>query len=396
MAGRYIRTIEESQVVINHAKIDESDLKSITQPLYFSEHADEFEKYKFIEIDPTLLNVLQEGEKLKFCGLKDENAVLCTRNKTYEVKEAETSNSLLLLSSLKWSDEVDEADTRTLEEREVCGIFHKYFELRPCLPQLHKLRSLLKEHPYSGPEHEDEDVNQTTGYSFEGLLARVQASEEELQLALSEETACCINGRWRMLDPKYQLRVLSLILGVVEENSWTFDAVVKDEVCQALSEIVPAEILIQCFSWYTEPVGETDSNGAALYRIIEAKVCRFMGEMILATVEGLTLENFITAWQNSIPEGMKLQTSYMDGLMLVKKVNDKEIVQYFPESDLPINISERFSVLFEIREKWTYDEIYPFIARFASGNMNVGALLTKFARSSKSNGIKCYTSKHGR
>jgi sister chromatid cohesion protein DCC1 len=46
-----------------------------------------------------------------FKGDHKESAVLCTKTKTYDVKEAETSNSILLLPELTFPDE----DTNTTE-----------------------------------------------------------------------------------------------------------------------------------------------------------------------------------------------------------------------------------------------------------------------------------------
>lgn len=40
-----------------------------------------------------------------FKGDHKESAVLCTKTKTYDVKEAETSNSILLLPELTFPDE---------------------------------------------------------------------------------------------------------------------------------------------------------------------------------------------------------------------------------------------------------------------------------------------------
>jgi sister chromatid cohesion protein DCC1 len=48
--------------------------------------------------------------RVVFKGEQNESAVLCTENKTYDVKEAETSNSILLLPELTFPNEdvVDE------------------------------------------------------------------------------------------------------------------------------------------------------------------------------------------------------------------------------------------------------------------------------------------------
>lgn len=52
-----------------------------------------------------------------FKGDQKESAVLCTKTKTYDVKEAETSNSILLLPELTFPDE--EVNTTELTKRKV-------------------------------------------------------------------------------------------------------------------------------------------------------------------------------------------------------------------------------------------------------------------------------------
>lgn len=58
--------------------------------------------------------------RVVFRGSREDKAVLCTDDKTFEVKEAETSNSLLLLPTLKLAEECEgSSENRPLEEKEV-------------------------------------------------------------------------------------------------------------------------------------------------------------------------------------------------------------------------------------------------------------------------------------
>jgi hypothetical protein len=59
----YCRTVEDVQTVIHHAKLSDSDLQPLTQVLYFAPGTEVQEKYKFMELDPTLLNNLQKGQR---------------------------------------------------------------------------------------------------------------------------------------------------------------------------------------------------------------------------------------------------------------------------------------------------------------------------------------------
>lgn len=55
-----------------------------------------------------------------FRGEKDESAVMCTKNRTYEVKTAETSNSLALVPEILWSNDTNiRSEDRNLSEKNV-------------------------------------------------------------------------------------------------------------------------------------------------------------------------------------------------------------------------------------------------------------------------------------
>ncbi|XP_021914090.1 sister chromatid cohesion protein DCC1 isoform X4 [Zootermopsis nevadensis] len=327
----YCRTVEDVQNVIQHAKLSDDELHPLTQVLSFAPKIEVQEKYKFLELDSTLLNNLQNGQSLVFRGTKDENAVLCTNKQTYDVKEAETSNSLLLLPDLRWPAQQTVAETgRMLEEKQVLGVFHKYYELRICKPKLRKVHQLLEKCLYRGPEYEDDIVK--TGvklYTFQDLLDNVQASKLELKAELKENMAFCING---------------------------------------------------------EP----------LYRLLEARVCRFLAEVLLRQAGKFNLEEFLLSWQQSVPEGMQTSEKYLEGMALMDKNSKPEVIWYFSEADLPEDINERIRILFQTREKWTLDEIRPYVQRLATEKVNVNALLTKYARASSVGGVRYYSAKHAK
>jgi sister chromatid cohesion protein DCC1 len=53
-------------------------------------------------------------------------------------------------------------------------------------------------------------------------------------------------------------------------------------------------------------------------------------------------------------------------------------------------------MLFRVREKWTVDEIAPYVESLTTPILNVNGLLTKFARAANVNGKKVFCSKHGK
>ena len=59
---------------------------------------------KLIQVSHKMLESIQAGDKLTFRGEDDESVVLCSNNKTYDVKDAETSNSLLIMNELSLAE----------------------------------------------------------------------------------------------------------------------------------------------------------------------------------------------------------------------------------------------------------------------------------------------------
>lgn len=276
-------------------------------------------------------------------------------------------------------------------------MFHKYYELRICKPRLQKVRKLLEKCLYRGPEYEDDIIKSGVKfYTLQDLLENVQASEKELKTELTESFACCINGAWRYLEHEYHFRVLSYILNFVDENSWPIDRINKIETLQSLAALVPVDILEHCFSWYAEKTAVVNRDGEPVYRLLEARVCRFLAEVLLRQAGKFNLKDFLSSWQQSVPEGMQTSEKYLEGMALMDRNSKPEVIWYFSETDLSEDINERIRILFQTREKWTLDEIRPYVQRLATEKLNVNALLTKYARASSVGGVRYYSAKHAK
>lgn len=94
-----VRTVEEARIILNHAKLNESELQNEIQAVVFSPNFSN-QRVVLLELDDGLLDHVLEGNNLVFRGDNSDHAVLCTNESTFIVKEAETSNSLLLFESL--------------------------------------------------------------------------------------------------------------------------------------------------------------------------------------------------------------------------------------------------------------------------------------------------------
>ena len=341
-----------------------------------------------MEVDKGLAEALETGSTLTLRGEAEDGVVLCSADKTYDVKEAETSNSLLLLDGITWPQEASAqsggSDNATsLERRSIQGVYHTYLEVKEMRPRLRRLFHLVYEKNGIYPGG--------TGYRFEDLCSRIQCSETELKSGLAEAGAMEMGGKWYTLQADYKMKVLSLITNFIEENSWPLDGVVKEETLQELVEIENRDVVEKVFDAFLDP---TDGCGGGKYSLNAPAVSRFYGEYLLQTTgNAFNLAEFMVMWQQAVPEGVRMDMQeHLRGIALV----DKKVVKYFPEWKLTENVQERLASLFAIKEKWTMEEIAPFVEKLTAPKLNVNALLTKYSRVSMINGVKHFSSKHGK
>lgn len=272
-------------------------------------------------------------------GGLNEKVVLCTDNRTYEVKEAGISNSLLLIPELKLAqctsrsplksptnranssmernqndstgsiegdDEFNPMAERQQERRTVKKVFHEYFECREVKPKFRKLGELLQLTRYSGPENEY-CIDRSVLFTFNQLLNTTQCSRQEFENGLKKFRAFEYEGRMRVFEIEYEYRLLSLLLGVVTENSWPIEGIERDETLNAISEtIAPPDMVRNMFDIYTFPSPQSTSS-RSLYTYREDLVCRTIAQNVLQQGSKFHYNDFMDTWQNALPDGFQVQ-----------------------------------------------------------------------------------------
>lgn len=355
-------------------------------------HGDNAEKdqYKLLELDNNLLKALKNNESVVFKGSEDDDLVICTENCTYDVRECESSNSLLLVPNLQFKNDLKGVNNQ-ISNIHVSGINHKYLEIIPTKPQLDKILNLLESALYNGPEKEF-NYKDIQLRSFEELVDYSQASVFELKELFSKIETITVDNKIRLLDVEYQFRALSFLLKSMEENSWPLDEIQKDESINAWKEIVPETILEQLFNKYTTESKTTDDQ--ILYKYDETKVCQFFAKVLLHYAEKFNLHDFLQSWKDSVPEGLTAREEMLAGMAIIDRSAKPEVIWAFPEYKLPDTIPERFNILFKTKPKWAVAEITPYVQSLTTDKMDANAILAKYARASTVDGIRYYSAKH--
>ena len=59
--------------------------------------------------------------------------------------------------------------------------------------------------------------------------------------------------------------------------------------------------------------------------------------------------------------GIQTSLDQLAGLVVLTPDSQPPAIWLLDEEDLPEDLQERFTILFSAKEKWTYDEIQPYI-----------------------------------
>lgn len=363
--------------------------KGMVQSLSFSQQWMK-DDYKLLELSKDLTNVLQSGDVITIRGDNDDEAVFCTSKNTYELKAADTSNSLLLFPELTTPKSKEFSEVFKVVDRSACSCFSTYYEARQSRPKTERLRHLLDDNAFCNRDDESEIEKHTT----EGLLSLIQASEEELLKSLRHFGALQIDGFWRVLEINYQEKAFSQILALVEEESWEWKSIPLKATCDVLQELYPKFVIKHCLQTYSDEF-ENDDSDDIFFCLNEFKVCQYYAEYILRPAQGkFNYHEFMEAWAQSVPDGMTVKEDYLLGIALTDLNNHPPVIWHFSERNLPHDPNERFNTLFKTRTKWLEKDIEPYIKNLVTPGQKLSALYLKYTRTSKDDhGNKIYNSK---
>uniref|UniRef100_A0AAQ4RT58 Sister chromatid cohesion protein DCC1 n=1 Tax=Gasterosteus aculeatus aculeatus TaxID=481459 RepID=A0AAQ4RT58_GASAC len=365
-----MRTLEEVQATLQIAKLKEEDLQKTIHCLSFGENVSSAD-YCLMELDDTLCKHIQAGQSLVIRGDADERAVLCSGDKTYDLKIADTSNLLLFVPGCRTPDQLTNSqESSHLVHTQIWGFCNSYWELKRQRPRLKKLKAILMENPYEGPALGGQKENTENRYSMQDLLDRIQSSQDELKTHLKTIHACQIDGYWRVLDFDYEMKLLGHVTQLVDSESWSFNKVPLQTSLDELAPLEPKEMIEHCLDCYGKRFTENDN---VFYALHEDKVCQSTALLLLQNAVKFNLREFQEVWQQSVPEGMSTRLEQLKSVALVDRASRPETICLLRVEDLSEDTLERFNHLFTIREKWTEEDITPYI-QYVSSIQDISAV----------------------
>jgi sister chromatid cohesion protein DCC1 len=274
------------------------------------------------------------------------------------------------------------------------------------------LDTILAERPLGGlgEEEEKENGGEAIGKTWDELLGVVQASHEELRVALRSRSAVCIDGRWRGVLPSHMTTLLELLLLTCVERGWALTAVPSAEAALAMEEHgfhpqLTKHCLRQLMStnestsnpmdtleYHNGEDGESDTLPHHVSLDQEA-VCHHFGTKLLRERPRWdSVEEFLDAWTAAVPEGycvpaVEMLTLSGEALFFEPHGGAGGLASYgierFSVTELSAVPAERFGQLFSKRPKWELSTLEPYIRGLAGHGETIETLLLKYARASQ-------------
>ncbi|KAI0356391.1 hypothetical protein OH77DRAFT_1589352 [Trametes cingulata] len=357
--------------------------------------------FKLLELPPDLCKLiegsLEDPSRRSFTikGASEEDAVLCTADKTYTVRSVVLSNSVLVVTRDPADADADDVDA-PVEDIVIRDQLSEVIELVPSVPRLHRLNAHLRGREYD-EGHEDEDMisddedgnpRKRPRFTYEDARMTIQASDAELDKGLRDRRVLILKGELRPIAPSYLTTILEYLLNSLVSESLSHANASVTTLLRALEDHdVPRDVTRQVMAWFGRMQG---SGGSETWEMDVDAVVREIGLGILRSHrdDPVPEEEFITRWQNAVGDTFAeratlplLSGNYLTSTSTSALTSPPvPLLTYFPSSALPNDPAARFAELFLARPRWQADEIAPFLADVAVDAKERDRLLLKHAR----------------
>lgn len=106
------------------------------------------------------------------------------------------------------------------------------------------------------------------------------------------------------------------MLALISENSWKLDEIDRSETVSALNGIAPDSIIQGLFDSYATQVADNPDR----YQYHEDMVCHIIAQYILQQGSKFHVGDFMTSWQEALPEGMVANVKILVSKSAIRKI----------------------------------------------------------------------------
>ncbi|KXN66917.1 hypothetical protein CONCODRAFT_80350 [Conidiobolus coronatus NRRL 28638] len=312
-------------------------------------------QYKLIQLDSQLLPIFEalstdysDNKDLIIKGNNtDEEAILCTPSGTFSMKSVQTSNSTLIVDQI--------SDTGIIR----CNM-ENYLELTKVPPKLNKIKKLLVNSVYKGPNFE-EFVDKNYLVTSEELEDSVQASNFQIYEYLKEIRAIEYNGYWRLISHDYLEQILIIILTSISAYNINSNEInIMELVPQLDGYLVDLKFIEHTLICFTR--SKSRLLDGITRRLNERSISKFFG----IGWKKWNPTEFLLSWNEKCPDWITPELDDISGyyyydLNPALNTSEEGHINYLDKDDLPQNPKLRIQHLFKLQAKWTLKTLKSYL-----------------------------------
>ncbi|GCE99331.1 hypothetical protein ZYGM_003328 [Zygosaccharomyces mellis] len=347
--------------------------------------------FRLLHLTPELLEVLKDpNSKLQFKAAgndeDDGDVVLCSREKTWLLRQKNHSNTTMLMHEFTSEQETPLETTFGLPSpmSDFAGFARTTFEY-----ETKEVSGILNVE--SIPIHNGSsdfppaDGRDLPVKSMDDLLASSACSEKECLLQWGQLGGCVIKGYPCILSSDFLTKALHVTLMSAMAESLNFSRLRLGETFDAVNKDIDQEsnpYTIDVIKTILEKYGEKVKDDDDCWQLNQKKVAVWYGIRALkkyASQSSIPPAEFLIKWKSTFPPyaPFDIEIEMLRGWFFRPTGSS---LQYLPKNTLPSDIKERFMMLFKLQSQWDMDDIVPFVEELNSKGLKIDVFLMKYAR----------------
>lgn len=346
--------------------------------------------FRLLHLTPELLDVLKDGNsKLQFKAAgKDDNdgdVVLCSRDETWLLRQKNHSNTVMLMHEFTPEQETSLENTFGLPRptSDFAGFARTTFEYET--KKITGKINLESVPIYNGsldfPPSDDRGLPMK---NMDDLLASSACSEKECLLQWAQMGGCVIKGYPCLLSSDFLSKALHVTLMSAMAESLNFSRLQLDETFEAVNKDMDEDsnpygrgVIKTVLEKYGKRHVDDDH-----WQLDQRKIAEWYGIRALrkyASQASIPPAEFLIKWKSNFPPyaPFDIDIDMLRGWFFRPTGSN---LQYLSKDTLPLDIKERFKMLFKLQSQWEMDDIVPFIEELNTKGLKVDVFIMKYAR----------------
>ncbi|CCH43414.1 Sister chromatid cohesion protein [Wickerhamomyces ciferrii] len=322
--------------------------------------------YRLVELSPELQSLLEENnESLYIKASTEENdIVLCSETQTFQLKQRNHSNTVLLMKYLGLGD-------NTLQSY---SLQSNVFEIKPIKGTISPINIPI----YDGQGNFIKNGNNIT---VQYLKDNSPISTNEFDKVWFELNGSQLNDRAIILSRDFINKSLHLLIMSIMAANLDINELSLIEVYKTLSE--DDDYSIDIVETILRKYSNEDSEPFSLNKI---KIAQWYGieslKKFASNDKLISPSEFLIKWKSEFPPffDISIDLPLLKGYY-VKPLPDR--IKYMPWDKLSKDINERLNTLFKNQSTWELDDLIPYIQEFNTKNLKFENFIMKFAKKKK-------------